>query len=93
MRNNITALKHPTIVRKIRRAIWLAKLEAMRKHKDGCIFSRGKQYVENRKGHNIMRVDWCININGYGALVVWGDQSRNITGMVEAVLYSSDARG
>lgn len=88
MRNNITALKHPTIVRKIRRAVWLAKLEAMRNHKDGHSFSRGKQYVENRKGHNIMRVDWCININGCGELVVWGDQSRNITDMVEAVLYS-----
>lgn len=88
MRNNITALKHPTIVRKIRLAIWLAKLEAIRKHKDGYSFSRGKQYVENRKGHNIMRVDWCIDFNGYGSLVVWGDQSRNITSMVEAVLYS-----
>lgn len=88
MRNNITALKHPTIARKIRRAVWLAKLEAMRKHKDGHSFSRGKQYVENRKGHNIMRVDWCIDRHGISALVVWGDKSRNITNMVEAVLYS-----
>ena len=90
MRNNITALKHPTIVRKIRRAIWLAKLEAHAKVRDcrkaqkGIAQYRGTQYVENRKGHNIMRVDWY-----YGSgVVVYGDQSRNITNMVEAVLYS-----
>lgn len=89
MRNNITALKHPTIVRKIRRAIWLAKLAAHAIEKGlpepSDYYRHAKQhYVQNRHGNAIMRVDYST----YTGLTVWGDQSRNITDMVEAVLYS-----
>lgn len=88
MRNNVSALRHPTIQRKIRHAIWLAKLEAMRNYKADKhkLFNRGKQYVQNRHGHNIMRVDWNISVAGQQWLTVWGDQSRNITAMVKEAL-------
>ena len=78
MRNNSTALAHPTMQRKLRYALWLAKLEAMQKHKRGAVAARGTQYIQNRKGHNVMRLDW----NVCTGVTVWGDQSRNITGMV-----------
>lgn len=82
MRNNITALQHPTIKRKIRRALWLAKLECLKEQRDGNPFACGRQYVQNRHGHNIMRVDyWPLT-----GIKVWGDQSRNITSMVVAAL-------
>lgn len=85
MRNNITALAHPTIKRKIRHAVWLAKLEAYAKRRDGISYqgqSAGRQYVANRKGNNILRIDWFV----LGGLVVYGDQSRNITAMVAKAL-------
>lgn len=88
MRNNITALQHPTIKRKIRHAAWLAKLEAMQKHKAGHSFARGTQYIANRKGHNIMRLDYCLDHNKVPAMVVWGDCSRNITALVLGALHA-----
>lgn len=88
MRNNTAALRHPTIKRSIRRAIWLAKLEAKRKELNGTAgFVRGVQYVQNRKGNNVIRVDWyrgeCAADSG---LIAYGDQSRNITGLVQQAL-------
>ena len=73
MKNNITALNHPTIQRKLRNAIWLAKLEAKASGKTAKQF-----YVENRHGCNIFRVDVSADMQ----LTVWGDCSRNITAMV-----------
>ena len=90
MRTNINALKHPTIVRKIRRAVWLAKLAAHAIEK-GMVepsdyHRHAKQhYVQNRHGQNIMRVDYST----YTGLTVWGEESRNITHKIETVLYSS----
>lgn len=93
MRNNIAALRHPTIQRKIRHAIWLAKLEAYRfkaEDKGTCASSwSGRQYVQNRKGHNIMRVDFRVSGWLSQSLTVWGDQSRNITNMVLQSLEQS----
>jgi hypothetical protein len=88
MRNNITALQHPTIKRKIRRAIWLAKLAAHAEARglpEPADYRRHtkQHYVTNRKGKNILRVDY----NYITGLTVWGDQSRNITSMVKAALY------
>lgn len=90
MKNNITALMHPTMQRKIRRAIWLAKLAAVSTEKgipEPTDYRRhNKQhYIQNRLGQNIMRVDYST----YTGLTVWGDCSRNITYMVEAALYST----
>lgn len=80
MKNNITMLSHPTIQRKIRNAIWLAKLEALSTKKDAR-----KVYVQNRKGNNIMRVDVSKDLQ----ITVWGDCSRNISDMVMASLYAN----
>lgn len=90
MRNNITALMHPTIQRKLRRAIWLAKLAAKSIEKGipepSDYWRHTKQhYVQNRLGRNIMRVDYYISIG----FCVWGDGSRNITKMVEDALYAT----
>ena len=71
MRNNITALNHPTMQRKLRNAIWFAKMEAKQN-------GHGREYIENRSGDAVMRVDVFAD----GSLRVWGDQSRNITQMV-----------
>ena len=79
MRNNITAFQHPTIKRKIRRAIWLAKLEVTKERKKNSRkLHHAVQYVQNRKGNNILRIDY----NSAGFLTVWGDLCRNITPMV-----------
>ena len=71
MRNNLAALQHPTIKRKIRYALWLAKLQ----HK--ATGKRARQYIANRQGRLIMRLDF-----GADGVMVWGDLSRNITAMV-----------
>jgi hypothetical protein len=80
MKNNITMLNHPTMQRKLRNAIWLAKLQAKATGKTAKQF-----YVQNRNGQNIMRVDMSADLQ----LTVWGDCSKNITSMVEASLYAN----
>lgn len=84
MKNNITMLSHPTIQRKLRNAIWLAKIQAKATGKTAKQF-----YVENRHGQNIMRIDVSADMQ----LTVWGDCSRNITTIVmqsiEASKYSA----
>ncbi len=87
MRNNITALKHPTIQRAIRRAMWLAKLAAVAESKglhapDDYRRHSKQHYVENRHGRAIFRVDYSIATG----LTVYGDESRNITKMVKQAL-------
>lgn len=89
MHNNITALQHPTIKRKIKRAIWLAKLAAYAQAKgmpEPTDYRRhAKQhYVSNRKGRVIMRVDYSVN----SGVTVWGDCSRNITALVLGALHA-----
>lgn len=85
MHNNITALRHPTVMTKVRRAVWMAKLIAARKAKQNESFPRGVQYVENRKGFYFMRIDW---VHGVG-LTAYGQESRNITKIVNAALYEA----
>lgn len=80
MRNNITMLNHPTMQRKIRSAIWMAKLQAKATGKAAKQF-----YVQNRHGNNIMRVDVSPSLE----VTVWGDCSRNITDMVVASIYAN----
>lgn len=83
MHNNISALRHPTIQRKIRQAIWLARLAAYAdKKKTGTSGISKHNYVQNRHGQNIMRIDYYTN----GGLVVYGDQARNITAMIQKAL-------
>lgn len=47
----ITSFSHPAFQRKIKSALWLAKLESK---KTGC---RSVQYVQNRFGRNVLRLD------------------------------------
>ncbi len=71
MINNKTASSHPALIKKIR----LAALRA--------IFAQGKkrmglkssEYVKNRHGDNIMRIDAWAD----GHIIVYGAESRNIT--------------
>lgn len=90
MHNNLPALRHPTILTKVRRAVWLAKLSAMSQAKgfaEPTDFRRhAKQhYVQNRHGRNIIRIDFNVE----RGMTAYGDQSRNITDMVEAALYEA----
>ena len=80
MKNNITMLNHPTMQRKIRNAIWMAKLQAKATGKP-----TKQWYVQNRHGNNILRVDVAADLS----ITVWGDMSRNITDMVVASIYAN----
>lgn len=78
MRNNPTMLAHPTIQRKIKIAAlkaWFASRKP-----DGSGFH--KEYVANRKGNNIIRIEFSL---AYG-FRAYGDMSRNITAMVEPII-------
>ncbi len=72
---NVTALQHPTMQRKLKNAVWLAKLASV---KNG----RGTQYVANRKDNNIIRIDYYY----HAGIVAYGDQSRNITNTIKQAL-------
>lgn len=78
MRNNVNTFKHPKVICAIRFALWLARLEAKKKSKQFSGFVKGTQYVRNRKGNNYLRVD----VYGDGVVRIFGDQSRDVTGIV-----------
>ena len=73
MKNNITMLNHPTMQRKIRNALWMAKMTVKLTGRAAKQF-----YIQNRFGRNIMRLDMAAD----GQITVWGDCSRNVTRMV-----------
>lgn len=67
----ITSLTHPTMMAKIQRAMRLAgegRGEEMNGHNNRC-------YIQNEKGHNIMRLDYR---RGEG-FTVYAEGSRVIT--------------
>jgi hypothetical protein len=78
---NITSLTHPTMIAKIRLGLKLAALgkgSEMGGHAN-------RVYIQNRKGHNIMRIDW----KGNGKFVAYGgaDWGRTeVTDIVKAAL-------
>lgn len=78
MRNNPTAYKHPTIQRKIKIAAMRAWFQARKPNGKGF----AKEYVANRNGWNIMRIDYVV---GQG-FRIWGDQSRDITAMIVPII-------
>lgn len=86
----LTSLKHPTMIRKVRRAVWLAKLAAHAQAKGlpapADYRRHAKQhYVANRYGHLIMRVDYSIQ----SGITVYGDCSVNITHTIKQALQES----
>jgi hypothetical protein len=75
----VTSLTHPTMIAKIRQALYYAhKGEG---HKMGGHDKRC--YIKNAKGHNIMRLNW---VGGEQGFIVYGDQARNITHIVKKAL-------
>ena len=46
-----TSFNNPRFAKKIRRAFWLAKMEAIKAK------NRSTQYIKNRKGNNCVRLD------------------------------------
>lgn len=69
-----TSLNNPRFINRIKRHIWLARLESMAKHK------RSTQYVKNRKGHNSLRIDFYPD--GELAVYAAGQGMRNYANMV-----------
>lgn len=48
---NITSFNHPTFQKRIRQALWLARMESKKTGK------RSVQYVQNKHGRNVLRLD------------------------------------
>jgi hypothetical protein len=80
-----TSLIHPTMINKIRKGMHYAQ-----KGQGHMMNGHGKRvYIQNAKGHNIMRLDWIGGREGY---IVYGNESRNVTRMVRNALHSVIAR-
>lgn len=81
----VTSLTHPTMIAKIRQAMYFAHRgegHKMGGHDKRC-------YIQNSKGHNIMRLNW---VGGRDGIIVYGDQARNITPIVKAALKVAKVR-
>jgi hypothetical protein len=81
----VTSLTHPTMIAKIRAAMYYASKgegHKMDGHGNRC-------YIQNSKGHNIMRLNW---VGGKDGIIVYGDQARNITPIVKAALKAAKVR-
>lgn len=75
---NVTSLVHPAMILKIRQGLHYAiKCEG---HKMGGHGNR--VYIQNRKGHNILRLDW----KGNGKYIAYGSESRDVTEIVKEAL-------
>jgi len=75
-----TSLKHPVIREKLMQAMDLAlqgRGEEMNGHGNRC-------YVQNRKGRNVMRVNWIESEKDW---IVYGSESRNITDAVLTAVF------
>ncbi len=78
-----TSLKHPVMQERILTALIESNDKAQQT-------GHGRAYIANGKGNNIMRLDvfkpgqvsWLPD----GGVIVYGDQSRQVTGMVETAL-------
>ena len=69
-----TSLNNPKFAKRIRRAFWLCKMEAIKSNK------RATVYVKNKKGNNSLKIDYYPK----GELVVYGSGSgmRNYAGLI-----------
>lgn len=76
-----TSLTHPTMAKRLRRAIYLARSgygHLMNGHGN-------RVYLQNRHGQNIIRIS-CIN----GEIIAYGEESKNITAVVMQALKRSN---
>lgn len=81
----VTSLTHPTMIAKIRAALYYAHKgqgHMMDGHGQRC-------YIRNAKGHAIMRLNWLGGGQGY---IVWGQGSKDITSTVKAALSVASVR-
>ncbi|UAV89768.1 hypothetical protein [Pseudomonas phage COT4] len=80
----VTSLTHPTMIAKIRQGLRYAALGQGHK-----MNGHGKRvYIENRKGHNIIRINWL----GNGTFIAWGDNSKDVTDIVKAALRRANVK-
>lgn len=80
-----TSLTHPTMTAKIRKGLYYA-------HKGQGHMMNGhgtRVYIENAKGHNVMRLNWVGGRQGY---IVCGSDSKDITKAVKMALHSVKLR-
>lgn len=81
----VTSLTHPTMIAKIRQALYYAHKgqgHKMNGHGNRC-------YIQNAQGRNIMRLSW---IGGKAGYIVYGSESRDITTIVRHALHKDLAR-
>lgn len=91
MYQNANTMSHPETIRKMRAALWIARMDAHKKAKArkaaggipcGEYIAEGRQYVANRKGQLYLRVSVFAGHDGTKAVRVYGDQGRDITALV-----------
>jgi hypothetical protein len=81
----VTSLIHPTMIAKIRKAMYYAEKgqgHKMEGHGTRC-------YIQNAQGRNIMRLNW---IGGRQGFIVYGQESKDITATVKAALHCVKVR-
>ena len=74
----ITSFKNPAFQRKIKSALWLARLESK---KTGC---RSVQYVQNRFGNNVLRLD--VYDGKLTSAYASGHSSKDFAPMLQKIL-------
>lgn len=75
---NVTSLVHPTMIAKIRLGLRYAALgqgDKMNGHGN-------RVYIQNAKGHNIIRINWL----GNGKFIAYGRESKDVTDMVKEAI-------
>ncbi|UZS00844.1 hypothetical protein [Pseudomonas phage vB_PsaM_M1] len=69
-----TSLSHPKFLKRIKRALWLAKLQSMKTGR------RSTEYVVNRSGRNVIRLD--VYKDGSMSAYASGMGSKDISKMI-----------
>jgi len=69
-----TSLLNPKFAKRIKRALWLAKLQSMKTGK------RSTEYVQNRNGRNVIRID--VYSDGSMSAYASGMGSKDISKMI-----------
>ncbi|MGL5013072.1 MAG: hypothetical protein ACRC6V_02120 [Bacteroidales bacterium] len=75
-----TSFSNPTFIRRIRRALWLAKLQSLKTGK------RSTQYVVNRKGNSVLRLD--VQGVTLQAAYASGCSSKDFSAMINKALQA-----
>lgn len=80
----ITSLTHPTMIAKIRQGLRYAALNQGHKMNG----HGNRVYIANRKGHNIIRINWL----GNGKFIAWGAESKDVTETVKKALRMANVK-